>query len=207
MDELELLKKDWNKQEAIFPKLTYNEIYQMILKKSSSMVKWIFIISVLEFLLWASLDIMVRLSGKYDNLIELGTKNISLISTIIYYSILIYFMIRFYLNYKRIQVTDSAKQLMENILKTRKTVKYYIWANIGFLAVTTVAIVGYLAIFTDKYSSQSVEEEVPVFLVIIITILVIAAALGIIALFYRVIYGILTNRLKNNYKELEKLEV
>jgi len=49
MDELELLKKDWQKNDKEYPKLSYNDIYKMILKKSSSIVKWIFIISLLEF--------------------------------------------------------------------------------------------------------------------------------------------------------------
>ena len=44
MDELELLKKDWQKENMTFPKLSYNDIYKMIIKKSSSIVKWIFII-------------------------------------------------------------------------------------------------------------------------------------------------------------------
>ena len=41
LDELELLKKDWQKREANLPKLSYEEIYPMIKKKSSSIVKWI----------------------------------------------------------------------------------------------------------------------------------------------------------------------
>ncbi|MEW7291441.1 hypothetical protein [Aquimarina sp. 2304DJ70-9] len=207
MDELELLKKDWKKQEGVLPRLSYKEIYQMILKKSSSMVKWIFIISVLEFLLWASIDIVVRLSGNYNDLEGVNLKGFSIISTTISYSILIYFMVRFYLNYKRIQTTDSAKVLMQNILKTRKTVKYYVWFNLSFLGLTTISLVAYLAFFTDQFSNQSSEEGVSVFLVIVSTIAVLAIALGLVALFYRLIYGILTRRLKNNYKELEKLEV
>ena len=43
MDELELLKKDWRKKEEYLPKLSYDEIYKMIWKKSSSIVKWIFL--------------------------------------------------------------------------------------------------------------------------------------------------------------------
>ena len=39
MDELELLKKDWQKQGEQLPKLSYEEIYKMIWKKSSSLVK------------------------------------------------------------------------------------------------------------------------------------------------------------------------
>ena len=52
MDELELLKKDWQKEDSKYPKLSYDEIYRMILSKSSSIVKWIFIISLLEFAFW-----------------------------------------------------------------------------------------------------------------------------------------------------------
>ncbi|AXT60301.1 hypothetical protein D1816_08040 [Aquimarina sp. AD10] len=207
MDELELLKKDWQKQEAALPRLSFEEIYQMILKKSSSIVKWIFVISVLEFLLWASIDIAVRLSGKYDGLEVQGLEGFSIVSTVLSYSILIYFIIRFYLNYKRIKTTDSAKILMQNILKTRKTVRHYIWVNISFLVITTMSIVGYLTFFTDTYSQQSADEDIPVFLVIAITIFVMAVAIAFIALFYRLIYGILTRRLKNNYNELEKLEL
>ena len=48
-DELELLKKDWQKKEFNVPELSYEEIHKMIWKKSSSIVKWILIISILEF--------------------------------------------------------------------------------------------------------------------------------------------------------------
>ena len=51
VDELELLKKDWQKKDEYLPKLSYDEIYQMIWKKSSSIVKWIFYISIIEFVI------------------------------------------------------------------------------------------------------------------------------------------------------------
>jgi len=51
MDELDLLKKDWQNKEEHLPKLSYNELYNMIWKKSSSIVKWILIISILELVL------------------------------------------------------------------------------------------------------------------------------------------------------------
>ncbi len=46
MEELDLLKDNWNKNTE--PKFTKEEIYKMILKKSSSSVKWIFIVSIIE---------------------------------------------------------------------------------------------------------------------------------------------------------------
>ncbi len=58
MDELELLKKDWQNKEEHLPKLSYDEIYKMIWKKSSSIVKWIFYISLIEFIFWAGINII-----------------------------------------------------------------------------------------------------------------------------------------------------
>ncbi|WP_109300305.1 hypothetical protein [Aquimarina sp. AU474] len=209
MDELELLKQDWKKQNEGLPKLSYNEIYQMILKKSSSMVKWIFIISLLEFALWIFLDIALRLNGfaGEEVLEEANIKSITVILSVLYYSIIVFFIVRFYLNYKKIQTTDSAKVLMKNILKTRKTVKYYVWFNIGFFMVTLVSLITYLAFFTTFYQQQGDLEAVPIKVIVISAILSGLVFVGFIALFYRLIYGILTRRLKRNYTELEKLEV
>ncbi|WP_405207585.1 hypothetical protein [Aquimarina sp. LLG6339-5] len=207
MDELELLKKDWKNQDEALPKLSYNEIYKMILKKSSSMVKWIFIISVLEFIVWSSIDIIVRLTGQYEELEVLGLEGFSMFTTILSYGILLYFMVRFYLNYKNIQTTDSAAVLMKNILNTRKTVKQYVWINISFLAITTLVVITYMAFYTDAYTSKSTDQEVPMYLIIVTSVIVLAIFIGLLALLYRLIYGILTRKLKKNYKELQKLEV
>ena len=57
MDELDLLKKDWKKQDKSLPHLSYDELYKMIWKRSSSIVKWIFIISIIEFFLGAILNL------------------------------------------------------------------------------------------------------------------------------------------------------
>jgi hypothetical protein len=41
------------------------------------------------------------------------------------------FIYLFYKNYIRISTIASTKQLMKDILKTRKTVQYYVWYNLG----------------------------------------------------------------------------
>lgn len=53
-DELEILKSDWKKRHTELPKLSYNEIYKMLFKKSTTIVKWIFIISIAELLFGGS---------------------------------------------------------------------------------------------------------------------------------------------------------
>ncbi len=207
MDELELLKKDWQKQEDTLPKLSYDDIYKMILKKSSSIVKWIFIISILEFILWISFDIGVRVSGKYEEIEVMGMEGFSIISSIISYGIFLYFIIRFYYNFKNIRVTDSAKILMQNIIKTRKTVKYYVWVNLSVLAFLMMSTMIYMLLYTDVFSNEAVDQQVPIVVVVVSFIITTVVIIILLALIYRLIYGILTRRLKKNYEELKKLEV
>lgn len=204
MDELDLLKKDWKRQEKSLPKLSYNEIYKMILKKSSSIVKWIFIISIIEFVLWTSIDVIFRLMGNYDPIEGTDIEKFSYISYFISYGILIYFIIRFYLNYKSIKVTDSAKELMHNIIKTRKTVKYYVYINLSFLAVFSMISV-FVVYYSDAVEPKS--QEIPLVALIISSLVMISFFIGFLALLYRFVYGVLTRRLKRNYEELKKLEV
>ena len=66
MDELDLLKKDWKKQESSFQQIGEKEIYGMIHKRSSSIVKWILIISILEFLILRILDLSIFLDNDYS---------------------------------------------------------------------------------------------------------------------------------------------
>src|SRR5690554_6828162 len=124
MDELELLKSRWHKQDSGLPQLTYTEIYKMLLKKSSSIVKWILFISIGEIVLWTSLALLVpESSRKFSD--DIGLHNVMLISNILYYTVFFGFIIIFYKNYRRISTTDSIKKLMGNIIRTRRTVKYF----------------------------------------------------------------------------------
>ena len=213
MDELDLLKKDWNKGESKYPKLSYDEIYKMILKKSSSIVKWIFIISLLEFAFWVGISFILKgtsYSGKMD---ALDIDHILIPITIISYGILIYFFYLFYKNYKSISVTDSSKALMESIIKTRKTVKHYVIFNLASLVIGACVGAFYAFNHNPNFSNQlqtaSANGEVFKFyaVIIVVTILILALTIGVLLLFYWLIYGILLKRLNRNYKELKKLEV
>jgi hypothetical protein len=214
MDELELLKKDWKKDEGSrYPKLSYNEIYKMILKKSSSIVKWIFIISILEFALWTLISFAFKNTDYNKRFESYHAENIMIPFLILGYAILAYFFYKFYMNYRTISATDSAKILMENILKTRRTVKQYVGFNLVYLALSAFLALGIqfnrdeeMISLIDKASANG---EVFKFyaLTIIITLVFLAILIAIILGFYYLIYGILLKRLNRNYKELKKLEV
>ena len=104
MDELELLKKDWQRKGEKMPRLTYDQIYKMIWKKSSSIVKWIFYISILEFVFWTVINIVATDADYFEEVRQLHMYEIDIILNVISYTILIYFMYRFYRNYRKISV-------------------------------------------------------------------------------------------------------
>jgi uncharacterized membrane protein YhdT len=213
MDELELLKKDWKKDDGNFPKVSYNEIYKMILKKSSSIVKWIFIISILEFAFWVLIAFAFKDTKSLKDFDKLNTDYIMIPLTIIGYAVLAYFFYLFFKNYRTISATDNAKVLMENILKTRKTVRYYVAFNLIFLVIGSVA--GLYIQFDQNPQVLSMAHTAAadgnlfVFYArfILITAVFLVGAIAILLFFYWLIYGILLKRLNRNYKELKKLEV
>lgn len=212
MDELDLLKKDWNKDDNNYPKLTYNEIYKMILKKSSSIVKWIFIISLLEFAFWILVSFFLKDIKIDKDFNVINIDHILIPLSIISYGVLIYFFYLFYKNYRNITSTASIKSLMESILKTRKTVKYYVIFNLVFAVFTTFFGFIYILIH-DEYRIEQIREitengEIIKFylLTILIAIIIVAFFIGLLLIFYWLIYGLLLNRLNRNYKELKKLK-
>ncbi len=213
MDELELLKKDWQNKEGHLPKLSYKEIYKMLRKKSSSIVRWIFYISIIEFVFWIAINRIPL--GDDESSLNNGafSKTLLLSLEILSYVILVYFIYKFYRNYRKISVTDSAKDLMKNIIVTRKTVMSYVYINLGLFALSMFLVFIQVVFFNPDYSefaeqvsqaSSPILMWVLIFLALFVTIAVVA---GLLWLFYRLLYGILLKRLRTNYKELKNLEV
>ena len=134
MDELELLKKDWDKSKKNYPNLSKEEIYNLISKRSSSIVKWIFIISILEFILWTALSFFGDSNQVLEKIQTYDYGFIYYAVFVISYIVIFVFMYLFYNNYRNIAVTENTKVLMEQILKTRKTVKQYVIYNLSMMA-------------------------------------------------------------------------
>src|SRR5690606_29670183 len=124
--------------------------------------------------------------------------------------VLAYFFYLFFRNYKRISVTDNAKLLMENILKTRRTVKNYVAFNLVYLVIVTA-----VALFIQFDQNPQIismahnaaaDGNLFVFYArfILLSAVFLIGAIAILLFFYWLIYGILLKRLNRNYKELKK---
>lgn len=211
MDELDKLKKEWQSREQELPKVSYNNIYKMLLKKSSSIVKWIFIISVIELLFWISLYFVIP-EDNMNMMNEMGIGKIMFYSNIFHFVIFGVFIFLFYKNYQSIQVTDNTKMLMQNILNTRKTVRYFVYYNLGMFVLISIAIDSYFYSRSHQlyeimdFASKGVPEEGFANAFIISQIIVGLFVIGLLILFYWLVYGILLKRLKRNYKELKKMD-
>jgi len=212
MDELELLKKDWKKQEGSFHQISEKEIYGMLHKGSSSIVKWIMIISVLELLLWLSISFLTADEQYFKTLELYHLDTLMPIVSVISYAVIIFFIFLFFKNYKAINTTDNVKQLMQNILKTRKTVKYYVWYNLGMTAISMIIVFIFQFMYDPSINkminnaSSNIDPNTFYCIMLLVYAVVIIVFIGLIWLFYRLLYGILMRRLQKNYDELKKID-
>ena len=210
MDELELLKKDWNKNAGEFKSYSETDIYPMLHKKSSSIVKTLFFISIAELVFWILISYVPyvfsdkmrdRLETSYENPLFTGL-------TIFGFLVILLFVYLLYNSYKSISITDNAKKLMGSILRTRKVIKYYVLYNLAMIFISIP-----LSLYFEFQQNPEFHEQIANFntsqllVLAAIVLVVMAVFLAIIWLFYRLIYGILLRRLNRNYDELKKLEV
>jgi len=201
MDLLNKYKETWSKQIEMPYKFSTQEIYKMAHAKSSSIVKWIFVIGILEFIFMNSLYFFMDMEEAYKQYEELGLQSFVFYSQIVAYAILIYFLVQFYQNYVKISSVASTRLLMKKILQTRKTVRNYVFFNLSYLALTMIVVtIASININIEDLSNKQI--LLVVFLMLIATLII----LGLFWLFYQLFYGILLKKLNRNYKELAKLE-
>ncbi|MEC5166263.1 ABC-type multidrug transport system fused ATPase/permease subunit [Flavobacterium sp. PL11] len=210
MKELDLLKKDWQKSDHSFVQVSENEIYKMIHKKSSSIVKWILIISILEVLLWTFLSVFFNIDDYLRQIKHLELVPYFDMLTYLNYIVIIIFIYLFYKNYILISTTTSTTKLMQDILKTRKTVQYYVWYNLGMLIFSL--ILGFAIAFSynpemDILKEKIAENNSALAITIGVLLFFSILAISVFWLFYRLVYGILLRRLFANYKELKKIDL
>jgi hypothetical protein len=210
MDELDLLKKDWNSDTAKFKNYSDSDIYPMLHKKSSSIVKTLFYISIAELGFWLLAGILPYfLSSSFKEKLETSYENPLFLGLSIFsYLVILVFIYLLYKSYKAISSTDSAKKLMESILKTRKIIKYYVMFNLAMIFLSIPLSLYFEYDENPEFHQQILEFSTNQMLVLYgFVVLVAGVFLILLWLFYRLIYGILLKRLNRNYLELKKLEV
>ena len=206
MQELDLLKKDWKKKENSFEQVSEVDIHKMIHKNSSSIVKWILIISILEVLLWTLISTVYNSDEYFIRTHSEYYIQYFKILSVFNYAVIGIFIFIFYKNYKAISTVRSTKQLMMDILKTRKTVQYYVWYQLGMMTISM--IIGFTLVFTVDPKLQEITSKgnAMIFMILFCGICLVIF-IGLFWLFYRLVYGILMRKLYKNYNELKQIDL
>lgn len=202
MENLDNIKDLWKNQEESNIKFTEKDIHKMVKKKSSSIVKWILIISLLEFILpnliflFTDFDATKQFYEQYD------LKTAMMIYSVVHVAIIIIFIYIFYKNYQNISAGSTVKILLSDILKTRRTVKYYIYYNLTIMGVIGLHI--FYAVFNSDEFQASLASGTSMVKIWIFSIIFLCLALLIFWLFYRILYGFFLKKLKRNYAALSQ---
>lgn len=212
------LKKTWQ-ENRVDERYSQNEILKMLNRKSRSYVKYIFWISVAEFLVFLAIGLWYVFESEDDNslikiLQKIGVKKtfqvqmdfehlyflmkvVSLLTTA-------FFVVKFALNYRKIKVEEDLKLLIVRIIRFRKTVRQYITANFVLIFLYLAA----MALFIYKVLTlQNIRMDNPTLIGFCIG-MVVAMLLSLLLLwaYYRLVYGILTRRLGQNMEQLKEIE-
>jgi hypothetical protein len=174
-------------------------------------VKWIFIIGLLEFAFWLTINLLIP-DNYYKIYEDLNLESQVNFFMILHYFVVVIFLYFFYMNYKKISIIDNTKSLIHKILNIRKTVKYYVYYNLAVVFLSSFIINTILISDSEilmkmmNPDNLSVDINQLIKVTIISQIIAVLIFMAILWLFYKLIYGFLLKKLNRNYKELAKLD-
>lgn len=215
MDQLDILKKSWQSQTSDTPQFTSDQLTGLLAKKSTGIVKWLFIIAMIEFVFFIIVGFGSEYLGKQYNIDVVETVGPLFFygTSIFQYLVIISFIYLFYKNYKNISTSQPTRDLMKNILKTRRTMKWYIWFNLIYIMVIGMVSAAIFVPNSPEVAKMLEDANMTgnetIFYVTFLGFyfVVFLVICSVMYLVYTLIYGILLRRLKRNYNELKRMEV
>ena len=212
--ELDDLKSIWGsiKEEEKFDQ---NQIFQMLKKKSSTTIKWLFIFTFFEFILFLVYNLYVLISGKnfFNNevktLVEEKTINNYEIASVFSIVITFGFLVMAYRYFKKIDLNQSVVDLMKNIISFRRLVNLFILFTVLSLIVSSSPFYYELgqSIYLAKHANdiQPIANNAAVYgWIAIITAVAFIVIIGTV--YYGIIYFLFLRKLQQNMKELKEMK-
>ncbi len=216
--DLDHLKKAWQDQ-PVGRQYDTSEIVDMLNQKSRNYVKYIFWISVVEFLFFLSLtvfyvfssqennsflNILERLGVDINDQIHADFEHLYFVIKVVSLVVTAFFVVRFYQNYRKIRIESTLKKFILQIIRFKKTVNAFILTNILLIIVITIVLI-YFVLHT--LSAQQIDLDSATLSGLIIGFVVsFILCLVLVWAYYRLVYGIIMGRLSNKLKQLEDIE-
>ena len=205
MEDLEILKNNWEKENQLLV-FSKEEIFEMMRRKSMSISRTLLWIGCLEVVLWILFFY-----------IDSNSLTSFLDWKLFFRSVLFLFFIFIIIySYLKINNESDARSLMKQILNLRKMILIYIILMIISIILFNIidakesaydVLRGYVEGYNDASSNKtlSISDINPSAGYIAFSIIFIIS-ISILLSIYRAVYGSLLQKLKENYKELSKIE-
>jgi len=205
--DLDKLKSSWKEQNSF--QINDSEIKNAINKKSINIVKYIFWISIIEFILIFGSNFIFNETPEVVFLSEEKLKDFNfwneIMNEIYWFNTLLslIFVVIFYLKYKKISQSNAILENISRIINFRNTIHLYVIFNL-LIALIYVFTIGEF-LFADQLFSKGIikENNLNRFMILTIVSLII---IGITFLYYKLIVGIFLKKLNKNIKELKSIE-
>lgn len=201
MDELELLKKDWNRESVNFKEYSEKDIYNMIKNKSVSITRTLLLIGLIEVVLWS-------VYGYLDQ--EFPYIRIAMF--IVFTGLIIF-------QFNKMKTGENSITLMKSILNLRKLILGYACVSLILLVTDNIIhfnhnVRDFMAGFKDGWNGTHTTQALPTdpdtmmpgtanYIIFGIFVLI---GLYILYVIYKRTYGKILQDLRKNYKELSLQE-
>ncbi|CAH0275796.1 beta-carotene 15,15'-monooxygenase [Chryseobacterium sp. WG14] len=216
--DLDSFKKTWQEQ-PVQPKYDNTEILQMLNRKSRNYIKYIFWISVVEFLFFSVLGLFYFFqeeeSDSFRNVLErLGAQgapevednfgHVYLAIKILSLLITAYFVLKFYQNYRKIKIEENLKGLITKIIKFKKTVNAFILISIVLLVAFTFVLIAFIFYTLNSQNIQPTNSNLTIIIVGIVVSTLLAVSM--IWFYYKLVYGSIIKKLDKNLDQLKRID-
>ena len=114
------------------------------------------------------------------------------------------FVYLFFDSYRKINVEENLKKFIVQIIKFKKTVNAFIFMNIALLVLFTFVITGFTLYLLSEQHIHMDNSTLAVFITGFV--LMVLICVGLIWLYYRIVYGIILSRLGRSLEQLKKIE-
>ncbi|MBV8328606.1 beta-carotene 15,15'-monooxygenase [Chryseobacterium sp.] len=216
--DLDSFKKTWQEQ-PVQPKYDNSEILQMLNRKSRNYVKYIFWISVAEFLFFSVLGlfyffqeeesesfrkVLERLGAQESYEVENNFSHVYLAIKIVSLLITAYFVLKFYQNYRKIKIEENLKGLITRIIKFKRTVNAFILISIVLLLAFTFVLIAFIFYTLNAQNIQPTQANLTIIIVGIVVSTLLTVSM--IWFYYRLVYGSIIKKLDKNLKQLKQID-
>lgn len=198
MAVLNILKKKWNKQDLTSIKFSFNQINEFIHSDSKSLVKKIYITSIIEFCFWFLANMYISYTSIDFMSQTLIGKTVEWLNLINYF-VLIYFIFQFYDIKTKLSYSDNTKSFLFKILRLIRMGNNYIIYNM-IIAVVSILLAGLNLLASNPNSFHSSTEKIVLGVSLLISI---GFILTVLHFLYKFLYGRFLKKLQANYNELK----